>query len=72
MERGLGFNQYLRSASPESCIFENSIVSDHGEAFNAGLGSEHPVERIPVMRWQTFQRMGMFDGYGKPVEGLLI
>jgi len=47
-------------------------VSDQRESFNAGLRDEHPVERIPVMGGQIFQRVGMLDRYGKPVEGLLI
>ncbi len=47
-------------------------MGDNRESFNAGLSDEHPVERVPVMRRQIFQRVGMLDRYGKPVEGLLI
>lgn len=47
-------------------------MSHNRKAFDAGLSNEHPVERITVMCWQTFQRVDMLDSYGKPVEGLFV
>ena len=46
-------------------------MSDNGEAFDVGLGDKHPVERITMVQRQPFQRVGMVDRDGQPIERLL-
>jgi hypothetical protein len=40
-------------------------MADDRDAFDAGLGNEHSVERIPVVHWELCLEIGILDGYGK-------